>query len=60
MKFLGMIIGQGKIGMDPIKLTAIKEWKPPTSVKGIHFFLDFANFSHVITSLNLHTKKDQP
>ena len=35
MEFLGMIIGQGEIRMDEKKLDAIKEWKPPTSVKGI-------------------------
>ena len=35
MEFLGMIIGQGQVAMDPIKLTAICDWKPPASVKGI-------------------------
>ena len=35
MEFLGMIIGQGEVRMDEKKLDAIKEWKPPTSVKGI-------------------------
>ena len=68
IEFLGMIIGQGKIEMDSIKLSAIKEWKPPTSVKGIRSFLGFANFYHkfipnfsnVIAPLNLLTWKDQP
>ena len=68
MEFLGMIIGQGQIAMDPVKLTAIRDWKPPASVKGIHSFLGFANFYrkfipnllHVITPLNLLTRKDQP
>ena len=53
--------------MDPIKLTAICDWKPPTSVKGIQSFLGFANFyrkfipnfSHVVAPLNLLTRKDQ-
>ena len=44
MEFLGMIIGQGEIKMDEKKLEAIKEWKPPTSVKGIRLFTRFANF----------------
>ena len=56
-----MIIGQEKIEMDSVKLSAIKEWKPPTSVKGVHSFLGFANFyrkfipnfSHVVAPLNL-------
>ena len=63
MEFLGMIIGQGQIAMDPVKLTAIHDWKPPASVKGIRSFLGFANFyckfilnfSHVIAPLNLLT-----
>ena len=63
-----MIIGQGHIAMDPIKLAAICNWKPPASVKGICSILGFANFyhkfipnfSHVVTPLNLLTRKDQP
>ena len=63
-----MIIGQGKIKMDSVKLSTIKEWKPPASVKGVWFFLGFAifchkfitNFSHVVAPLNLLTRKDQP
>ena len=63
-----MIIGQGQIAMDPVKLAAIHDWKPPASVKGIRSFLGFANFyrkfipnfSHVVTPLNLLTRKDQP
>ena len=35
IEFLGMIIDQGKIEMDSVKLSAIKEWKLPASVKGI-------------------------
>jgi hypothetical protein len=63
MDFLGMIIGQGKIEMDPSKLTAIRKWKPPASVKGIRSFLGFTNFyrkfipnfSNIVTPLNLLT-----
>ena len=68
IEFLGMIIGQGRIEMDSVKLSAIKEWKPPASVKGIRSFLGFANFyrkfipnfSNVVAPLNLLTRKDQP
>ena len=67
IEFLGMIIGQGKIELDSIKLSTIKEWKPPVSIKGIWLFLRFANFyrkfipnfSHVVAPLNLLTRKDQ-
>ena len=63
MEFLSMIIGQGQIMMDPVKLTTICDWKPPASVKGIRSFLGFTNFyckfilnfSHVVAPLNLLT-----
>ena len=68
IEFLGMIIGQGKIEMDSVKLSAIKEWKPSASIKGVCSFLGFANFYHkfipnfsnVVAPLNLLTRKDQP
>ena len=68
IEFLGMIIGQGKIKMDSVKLSAIKEWKPPASIKDVCSFLGFANFyrkfipnfSNVVAPLNLLTRKDQP
>ena len=68
MEFLGMIIRQGEVRMDKKKLDAIKEWKPPTSVKGIWSFTGFANFyrkfipdfSNIVASLNLLTWKGEP
>ena len=44
IEFLGMIIGQGKIEMDSVKLSAIKEWKPPASVKGVDLSSDLRTF----------------
>ena len=38
IEFPSMIIGQGKIEMDAVKLLTIKEWKPPASVKGFCSF----------------------
>lgn len=44
-KYLGFIIEAEKgIRMDPEKLKAIKEWEPPTTVKGVRGFIGFANF----------------
>ena len=68
MEYLGMIIGQGQVQMDPIKLSAISTWKPPTSVKGVRSFLSFTNFyrkfipnySNIVTPLTALTKKDIP
>ena len=45
MEFLGMIIRQGEIKMDEKKLEAIKEWKPPSSVKGIRSFTSLQTFT---------------
>ena len=44
MEFLGMIIRQGKVEMDRKKLKAIRDWKPPTTVKAVRSFTGFANF----------------
>ena len=68
MEYLGMIIGQGFVRMDPAKLSAIKDWQPPSSVKGVCSFLGFANFyrkfipnfSNVIAPIVLLTHKNHP
>ena len=68
MEYLGLIIGNGQICMDPTKLTTINAWKPLTSVKVVQSFLGFANFYHkfipnysnIVTPLTFLTKKDQP
>jgi len=43
-EYLGLIVGEGQISMDPIKLTAINDWKSPTSVSAVRSFLGFCNF----------------
>ena len=35
VEYLGMIVKKGHVRMDPLKLTTIQEWKPPSSVKGV-------------------------
>ena len=68
MEYLGMIIGQGLVRMDPAKLAAIRDWHPPSSVKGVHSFLGFANFyykfipnySNIVAPIILLTQKDCP
>ena len=44
IEWLGMIIGEGKISMDPGKLKGISEWPSPTTVKQTRGFLGFGNF----------------
>lgn len=43
--YLGYIIEVGKgLRMDPAKIKAILDWKPPATVKGVRGFLGFANY----------------
>ena len=67
VKYLGMIIEEGKISMDPTKLGGIRDWPIPTTVKQVRSFLGFGNFyrkfishySDLAKPLNDLTKKDQ-
>ena len=44
VEYLGMIIEEGKISMDPGKLAGLRDWPTPTSVKQTQKFLGFGNF----------------
>jgi reverse transcriptase-like protein/integrase-like protein len=67
VEYLGVIIGQGKVEMDPIKVEGIAKWPTPTTIKEVHSFLGFcnfycsfiANFSAVAHPLNDLTKKQR-
>ncbi|KAJ3551704.1 hypothetical protein NP233_g13028 [Leucocoprinus birnbaumii] len=42
--YLGMIIGNGAVEMDPEKVRAVKEWPTPRTVKDTQRFVGFCNF----------------
>jgi len=44
IEYLGMILEEGKVSMDPTKLNGIKDWPEPTTVKQVRSFLGFGNF----------------
>jgi len=44
--FLGFIISEEGIEIDPEKVNAVLNWEAPKSVKDIQCFLGFANFYH--------------
>jgi hypothetical protein len=44
VEFLGLIIQDGELAMDPAKLKGIADWPAPTTVKGVRAFLGFGNF----------------
>ncbi|TPX54605.1 hypothetical protein PhCBS80983_g05852 [Powellomyces hirtus] len=68
VEFLGFIISENGIQMDPKKIAAITDWEPPTNVKGIQRFLGFANFyrrfiqgySKIAAPLTSLTRKELP
>ena len=37
-------MGDGKVRMDPTKVSAVVEWKVPANKKGVQEFLGFVNF----------------
>ncbi len=44
MEYLGVIISEDSIRMDPIKVAGITEWPTPTKKKELQSFLGFTNF----------------
>ena len=44
VEYLGLIIEEGKIGMDLTKLKGIPNWPKPTTVKQVRTFLGFGNY----------------
>ncbi|ODM16166.1 hypothetical protein SI65_08600 [Aspergillus cristatus] len=64
-KFLGIIVGQDGLRMDPDKVKTIVDWETPTCVTDVQAFIGFANFywrfikdfSKIITPLVNLTKK---
>ena len=44
IEYLGLIISEGELRMDPVKLKAVSNWPMPTKVKNIQEFLGFCNF----------------
>jgi len=68
IEYLGLIIEEGKMMMDPGKLNGIRDWPIPKSVKQVCSWLGFGNFyqqfikgfSHLAQLLNQLLKKDWP
>ena len=62
VKYLGLILSQGQVTMDPVKVSGIQDWPIPHNVTEVKFFLGFINFywwfikdfSHCQTSKSTH------
>ena len=67
IEYLGMVIQEGKITMDSVKLKGIQDWPVPSTVKQVQSFLGFGNFyrkfihkfSKLARPLNDLLKKDK-
>ena len=46
IEFLGFVIENGKISMNPMKIKGITDWPAPVMVKQAQSFLEFCNFYH--------------
>ena len=44
IEFLGVVLEQGTVTMDPVKVAGVADWKTPRNVKDIRKFLGFCNF----------------
>ena len=41
---MGLIISEGEVRMDPVKVEAVKSWSAPSNLRELRGFLGFANF----------------
>jgi hypothetical protein len=68
VEYLGMIISQGAVRMDPAKVKAMADWPTPRNLRDVRSFVGFANFyqwfikdfSKIVGPLHNLTKKDAP
>jgi len=66
VEYLGVIISQNSIKMDPVKVAGVMEWPTPSNRKEVQSFLGFTNFyrrliqgfSHLARPLFNLTRKD--
>jgi hypothetical protein len=66
INYLGVILEKGVTHMDPVKISGIKDWPTPKTVKDVRSFLGFCNFycpfirgfATVTHPLNELTRKD--
>jgi Reverse transcriptase (RNA-dependent DNA polymerase) len=46
IEYLGLVVEEGKLAMDPTKLKGILDWPAPKTVKKVQSFIGFGNFYH--------------
>jgi hypothetical protein len=68
VEYLGMVILEGQVRMDPAKVAAVKTWAQPKNLRDVRAFIGFANFyrrfikdfATITRPLHDLTKKDAP
>ena len=43
-EYLGLVVKNGEVHMDPTKLNTVRDWEPPKSVKAVQSCIRFCNF----------------
>src|SRR5882672_10339140 len=67
VEYLGLILLEGRVEMDPVKVAGIRDWPTPRNVTEVQSFIGFVNFyqrfiqdfSHVAKPLHQLTKKGE-
>jgi len=67
VEYLGLILSEGRVEMDLVKIAGVKEWPNPKNVTEVQSFVGFVNFyrrfipdfSHVAKPLHQLTKKGE-
>jgi hypothetical protein len=44
VEFVGLVISEGKVAMDPVKVVGMKDWPVPEQLVDVQSFLGFVNF----------------
>jgi hypothetical protein len=57
IEYLGLVIEEGKLTMDPTKLEGIMNWPAPKTVKEVRSFIGFGNFYHCFINMSYLGKK---
>ena len=68
VEYLGLVLLEGWVEMDPIKIAGVRDWLTPKNVTEVQSFVGFMNFyrrfipefSHVASPLHRLTKKAEP
>jgi len=67
VEFVGLVISEGQVAMDPVKVAGVKDWPVPEQLVDVQSFLGFINFyrrfiegfAHIAHPLHALAKKDQ-